>query len=210
MGTCKPGQGRKSAAIRSHLQARWASRRRPVARGQATPWKCGVPPLRRKQCRRRLRGKHCLRAGSGTQRSCTVPNRCRTLFPVRLSSRRLRPASIPSSPAGTAPRLSINSSARNMSPRRCPMRLPLAVWDTPTCSPGPGGWAKRRPHESSPRHSTAKGAPPRSPATSATSVRASAWATTSTCWRSTAPATGGSTRSASCARTSTCAPAGHG
>ena len=33
MGTCEPGQGRKSAAISSHLFVRWVSHPAPLAAG---------------------------------------------------------------------------------------------------------------------------------------------------------------------------------
>ena len=112
-------------------------------------------------------------------------------------------------PGAIARRRSTNCSARSTSPRRCPTPSPAqrvghaylftgarGVGKTSAarilakalnCEHGPAAVALQ-PVRHLPQHQLA--------------------ATTSTCWRSTAPAIAASTRSASCGRTSTCGPAG--
>ena len=145
MGSCEPGQGRKSAAISSRLHVWWASHRRPLF--------CG--------CRGTRGGGWGARGGRMRRSSRTqegfptdiILSSSRIPFdsawlpqPARRPTRSPRPASrrsMWSSPGVTARRPSTSLWARSTSPGPCPTPSRRTASDTLTCSPAPGAWARR-------------------------------------------------------------------
>ena len=181
MGTCEPGQGRNPAAISSQPFVRWVSHRRPTravahVRYDAIGHDRAVSTCRAPPLR-------------------TSPATARSRGEYVVVARRYRPQTFAElvGQEHVAKALAGAIAAEPRRPRLSVHRRPRRRQDVGRPDPGQGAELRARPDAHAlqpvrhlPEHQRR--------------------ATTSTCWRSTAPATAASTKSASCGRTSNVRP----